>query len=202
MIQEPENTSPGDGKTLLFLSILSGVIWLLLGILIVHYFQKSSLREIFAQGSLVTFQIALGTMAGAVVGFTGIILIRMPAFKKILDEYAIIRQVKQLSFSVLQIFYVSLIAGISEEILFRGALQPLIGIWLTSLLFIGVHGYIRIHTITHFLYTLFTLLLSMVLGLLFIYFGLIASIAAHFIYDVVVLFGIKQEDTTIHSPDE
>lgn len=181
-----------DGNKLLFLSILSGVIWLLLGNLIIHFIQERTLAEIFFRGYHFLMQILIGLITGALIGLAGVAMIRLPSFRKILDEYAIIRQVKEMSLTPSQIVYISLIAGISEEILFRGAIQPVIGIWWTSLLFIGIHGYIRLHSATHLLYSLFTFILSMVLGLLFVYFGLISAMAAHFIYDVVVLYGIKR----------
>lgn len=196
-----------DGRKLVLISILSGVIWVVIGNLIILFVQESHLAAIFFSGSNVFIQIGIGLASGALIGLTGILMIRLPSFKEILDEYAIIRQIKELSLSPVQIVYVSLIAGISEEILFRGAIQPLIGIWLTSLLFIGIHGYIRVQSTTHVLYSLFTFGLSMVLGLLFIHFGLIAAIAAHFIYDVVVLYGIKRDVesekiSSFHSSDE
>lgn len=189
--QDNENLSL-DGRKVLVLSVLSGVVWLLLGNLIIHYFQEKTLAEIFFRGSHIFIQTGIGLASGALIGFAGIMMIRRPSFSEILDEYAIIRQVKELSLSPSQMVYVSLVAGISEEILFRGAIQPVIGIWWTSLLFIGIHGYIRVHSTTHVLYSLFTFILSMVLGLFFIYFGLISAMAAHFIYDVVVLYGIKR----------
>lgn len=190
--QDRENF-PLDGRKLLMLSILSGLVWLLLGNLVIHFFQEKTLADIFFRGSHILVQVGIGLATGALIGLAGIAMIRLPSFKKILDEYAIIRQVRELSMSPAQMVYVSLIAGISEEILFRGALQPVIGIWWTSILFIGVHGYIRLRTITHVLYTLFTFLLSTILGLLFIYFGLPAAISAHFIYDVVVLYDINRD---------
>lgn len=189
----PESKSSLDSRKVLLLSILSGLIWLLLGNLIIHYFQERTLAEIFFRGELFFTQILVGLISGALIGLAGIVMIRLPSFKRILDEYAIIRQVKELSLSPAQIVYISLVAGISEEILFRGAIQPVIGIWWTSLLFIAVHGYIRLQSATHFMYSLFTFVLSMGLGALFIYLGLISAIAAHFSYDVVVLFGIKRE---------
>ena len=45
---------------------------------------------------------------------------------------------------------------------------------------------------THFFYSLFTFVLSTMLGALFIYVGLISAMAAHFLYDVIVLYGIKR----------
>lgn len=180
-----------DSHKLLLVSIISGLIWLLIANLIIYYIQEQKLADLFFAGYHFLLQIGIGLGAGIVFGFAGIGMIRMPSFKKILDEYAIIRQVKQMDLSVNEIVYISLVAGISEEILFRGAIQPVIGIWLTSILFIGVHGYIRMQSVKHFLYSLFTFLLSCMLGALFIYIGLISAMVAHFIYDVVVLYGIK-----------
>lgn len=181
-----------DGHKLLLVSIISGLIWLLIANLIIYYIQEQKLADLFFAGHHFLIQIGTGLAAGILFGAAGLTMIRMPSFRKILDEYAIIRQVKQMDLSVNEIVYVSLVAGISEEILFRGAIQPVIGIWLTSIIFIGVHGYIRMQSVKHFLYSLFTFLLSCMLGALFIYIGLISAMVAHFIYDVVVLYGIKR----------
>lgn len=186
--EEPEI----DSHKLLLVSIISGLIWLLIANLIIYFIQEEKLANLFFAGQHFLIQIGIGLGAGITFGIAGIGMIRMPSFRKILDEYAIIRQVKQMDLSVNEIVYVSLVAGISEEILFRGAIQPVIGIWLTSILFIGVHGYIRMQSIKHVLYSFFTFLLSCMLGGLFIYVGLISAIIAHFIYDVVVLYGIKK----------
>lgn len=191
MNQEPTGESLFDGRKLLIVSIFSGLIWLLIANLIIYYIQEKSLAEIFFRGDHLLIQAGSGLASGALFGLAGVLMIRLPSFRKILDEYAVIRQVKELSLTPSQIIYVSLVAGISEEILFRGAIQPVIGIWWTSLIFIGIHGYIRVHSATHILYSLFTFGLSMLLGVLFIYFGLVSAIAAHFIYDVIVLFGMR-----------
>ncbi|MDZ7720221.1 MAG: CPBP family intramembrane glutamic endopeptidase [Balneolaceae bacterium] len=181
-----------DGHKLLLVSVLSGVIWLLLANLIIYYIQETSLAALFFEGYHFLIQISLGITSGAVFGIAGLGLIKIPSFKKILDEYAVIRQIQEMNLSPNEIVYISLVAGISEEILFRGAIQPVIGIWWTSLLFIGIHGYIRLQSTTHVLYSLFTFALSCMLGVLFIYVGLISAMAAHFMYDVIVLYGIKQ----------
>lgn len=181
-----------NGHKLLLVSILSGLIWLLIANLIIYYIQESSLAALFFDGIQPLIQLGIGLACGAIFAAAGLALIKMPSFKKILQEYAIIRQVQEMSLSPNEVVYISLIAGISEEILFRGAIQPVIGIWWTSLLFIAVHGYIRLNSTTHILYSLFTFALSVILGALFMYVGLISAMAAHFIYDVIVLYGIKR----------
>lgn len=181
-----------EKKKLLFISIISGLIWVVLGALIIHFYRGEKIDDVFRNNHFL-IQAFTGLITGSTIGFAGIAMMRLPSFRRILDEYAIIRQVKELSMTPKQMVYVSLIAGISEEFLFRGALQPVIGIWWTSLIFIGIHGYIRLQSKTHLLYTLFTFILSTVLGGLFIYIGLVSAMAAHFIYDVIVLYGIKEQ---------
>jgi membrane protease YdiL (CAAX protease family) len=181
-----------DGHKLLLVSVISGLVWLLIANLIIYYIQESSLAALFFDGIHVLLQLGVGLASGGIFAAAALGLIKIPAFKKILEEYTIIQQVREMSLSPNEIVYISLIAGISEEILFRGAIQPVIGIWWTSLLFIAVHGYIRLNSITHIFYTLFTFTLSVMLGALFMYVGLISAMTAHFIYDVIVLYGIKR----------
>lgn len=115
-----------------------------------------------------------------------------PKLKETLNDYLIIKELKKFSLTNSQIVQISIVAGLSEEILFRAALQPIIGIWLTSLLFIGVHGYIRFKTTGHAIFTLFTFLLSFLLGLLFMQFGILSAILAHAIYDIILLRELKK----------
>lgn len=196
MSQSETNEPEIDGYKLSLVSIVSGLIWLLIANLIIYYIQDRQLADVFFSGHHFLIQIGIGLVAGTLFGAAGLWMARLPSFKKILDEYAIIRQIKQMDLSVNEMVYVSLIAGISEEILFRGAIQPVLGIWFTSILFIGVHGYIRMQSTKHALYSFYTFLLSTMLGALFIYLGLISAIIAHFIYDVIVLYGIKKEAET------
>jgi membrane protease YdiL (CAAX protease family) len=55
----------------------------------------------------------------------------------------------------------ALIAGISEEILFRGALQPIFGLWFTSILFAVVHVQYGLTPVT-----VFVVILAVLLGLI------------------------------------
>jgi membrane protease YdiL (CAAX protease family) len=77
---------------------------------------------------------------------------------------------------------VSLSAGVSEEILFRGALQPVFGLWLTSLFF----------TLLHIQYTLtpaslILLVVALGLGLVRKRYNTNAAIVAHFAYNFIQL---------------
>lgn len=77
---------------------------------------------------------------------------------------------------------IGLSAGIGEELLFRGALQPRYGIVLSSLLFALLHSQYGFSFIT-----LSTFLLGCLLGLLAVRYGVIHAIAAHTLYNMLAV---------------
>jgi membrane protease YdiL (CAAX protease family) len=84
------------------------------------------------------------------------------------------------------ILTLALAAGICEEILFRGALQPRFGIVLTSLLFSSVHTQYGLS-----FDTLGVFVISCGLGLLRRFFNTTTSLMCHVCYDVLVGAGIS-----------
>lgn len=122
--------------------------------------------------------------------FTIATMLLLGAFLYLLDRYgvytaqesALVPQIQALLTWPL-VFAISLIASITEEVFFRGFLQPRVGLWIASLLFGFVHiGY----------GTLLQFVAPIVLGLLFGFLylrtgSLWAPIAAHFTFDFVEL---------------
>ena len=78
-------------------------------------------------------------------------------------------------------FILALAAGVGEELLFRGALQPVLGLGLTSVLFALIHIQ---YGITPFL--LIVLILAVALGLVRRYFSTTIAIFVHVGYDFVL----------------
>jgi len=75
-------------------------------------------------------------------------------------------------------FLLALATGISEELLFRGALQPVLGLGFTSVLFALVHiqyGFTPV--------TLFIVLVALALGLMRRYYNTTVTIIVHFGYN-------------------
>ena len=83
------------------------------------------------------------------------------------------------------ILTLSLAAGICEEVLFRGALQPRFGILLTSLLFTSVHTQYGLS-----FDTLGVFVISVGLGLLRRFLNTTTAVICHVGYDVLVGIGI------------
>ena len=172
---------------LLFLSLASAVIYLSLTLVIVHYFHDKPLASLFEHGFGTPMQLlagaGFGILAAAGISF---VIWRTP-ISEILKDYAIVDMVMQMRFTRFDRIQISLFAGVGEELLFRGAMQTVLGIWLTSLIFVGIHGYFKFHSPRHILFGLMMFALSVGLGLLYEWAGLIAAMTAHAVYDFIML---------------
>jgi len=130
--------------------------------------------------------LAIGIMFGLVVVW----LAELTYFEKSMERYK--NLLKGYKLSVFYVFFLSICAGVGEEIFFRGVIQPIFGVWLTALFFVGIHGYfsIKIKRIN-----IFALLLTCFIALLgwsSKEYSIWLAIAGHFSYDLVLLFYYKK----------
>jgi membrane protease YdiL (CAAX protease family) len=124
-----------------------------------------------------------GIAATAVVGLLGINFVGSILWVIVAPEQA--ESIAQISDILLghydslgAVFLLSLLSSVSEEILFRGALQPVLGIVPTAILFGATHLQYAISPAT-----LIILLIGVVLGILRRQFGTWTAILAHFGYN-------------------
>lgn len=177
----------------LVLSLVSFAVYLGISYLVFHFFHDTGLGEAFSHGLSVTNQLITGIGSG-VIGSTIIwIAINRPPVSKVLDDFYIIKMVRQSPFTSFDCIQLSFFAGAGEELLFRGAIQPLLGIWVTSVIFVGLHGYFKFKSPGHIIFGGIMFGLSAGLGYLFEYAGLIAAMSAHATYDVIMLKLISYE---------
>ena len=94
-----------------------------------------------------------GLSFGALSSGLAIVLIRAKKFKTVRSFFE--NLMHELNPSLLNILFYSFCAGIGEEVLFRAGIQPLIGIWPTSVLFVLLHGYITPANINLSIYGIF-----------------------------------------------
>jgi membrane protease YdiL (CAAX protease family) len=90
--------------------------------------------------------------------------------------------------------WIALAAGIGEELLFRGALQPIIGIWFSSALFVLAHTRAYQFTLLGkrtLIQAVGLLTASLVLGAIAKYVGLLASMIVHTAIDVAGLYSVR-----------
>lgn len=184
---QPQNSGQLPTENLLALSVISAAVYVLLAWGILYFFQGVGFQAAFASSYPIAMQFIIGLLGGAAAAAVIYLTIQHPPVSEVLDDFYIVRIIANTKFSAFDRFQLSLFAGAGEEVLFRGAIQPLLGIWWTSALFIGLHGYFRFQKPGHWLFGGMMFGLSMVLGYLFQYIGLVAAMTAHAVYDLIML---------------
>ncbi|MFH5883294.1 CPBP family intramembrane glutamic endopeptidase [Halalkalibaculum sp. DA3122] len=194
MTDKPDiNDEPGrhlqiPKRNLLLLSVGSAVVYLLLAWLIFYFFHKTELVSAFEHGFSLSNQLWTGAVAGGAGAAVVTLLIKRPPVAGVLDDFYIVRALKNTPLTKFDCVQLSLFAGTGEELLFRGAIQPLLGIWVTSVIFVGIHGYFKFQKPGHWVFGAMMFGLSMGLGYLFEYAGLAAAMTAHAVYDLIMLY--------------
>jgi membrane protease YdiL (CAAX protease family) len=158
------------------------------------YIAKRSIPSLFEAPAGVATQAFAGIALGALIAVVQIALLRR------FDEWQAFsrRAIEGTKLGAAEIVVVSVLVGIAEETLFRAALQPLLGLWLASLLFAAVHVNYAALRGRHATRLLSILALSTVfalgvcLGIVFERLGLVAAMTMHATYDMLVLLAYRK----------
>lgn len=94
--------------------------------------------------------------------------------------------VRRFGLGVPDMLFLSLCAGIGEEWFFRGAIQPWLGIWITAIIFVALHGYLSPGNLGMFLYGVLMTVIVAGFGYLTERSGLVAAMTAHAVIDVAI----------------
>ena len=175
---------------------LAGLIsMLLIALLVDHFSETVDLR--FSILGYIPFlqQILFGLGAGIIIAILIRLVITTPLLNPVNLHYA--NMLGRFNLNTSEIIFVSFCAGVSEEIFFRGALQPLLGIIATAILFVAIHGYIKPSDWRLSLYGLLTIFNMTVIGYMANTFGLISAILAHTIIDIYLFYHLQRTALTI-----
>tara|TARA_B110000046_G_scaffold185672_1_gene228472 strand:- start:2640 stop:3179 length:540 start_codon:yes stop_codon:yes gene_type:complete len=160
------------------------------------YFTDITFLSIFDLGDSSVFSVLFFISAGI---FFGLFIMRfgdLPFFENTFVEYG--KMLGNLKINTSQAFFLSICAGVGEEILFRGAIQPVLGIWLTAIIFVGSHHYLynekltKSNTFPFIVMVSFLLGFGVLLGWIADEFSLWHAIAIHFSYDLVQFMYIRE----------
>jgi membrane protease YdiL (CAAX protease family) len=160
---------------------------------IIMFFNPQPVLPRLSSGLPVFQQISLGLAIGGAYYLVTVLGLKhagkLESFKSTADSY------NRLNLNGWNPLWIALAAGIGEELLFRGALQPVIGVWLTSVLFVLAHtrAY-RFDGISRrvLIQAAGVFAVSMFLGFVAQYIGLFAAMTIHTAIDVVGLYAIRR----------
>lgn len=145
-------------------------------------------------------QIAIGLAAGTLFGFLAWKLINRKDMILIKIKYGVL--IHRFKMNIWDILFLSFCAGVGEEFLFRGVIQPYWGIWLTAIFFVAIHGYLDPKDNKMMIYGLTMTIFIGILGYMKTYLGLIAPMAAHMAIDVVLLYLLTNDKSFKITPTQ
>jgi hypothetical protein len=146
---------------------------------------------IFKSGWPVWYQLPVGVASGVVLGILLRAYLRMKFMAEIQTFYRGL--LKPIGLEKKEYVFLSVCAGVGEEILFRGVVQHFAGIYVTSVLFVALHGYLNPTNWRLMMYGLILTAIFIGVGFMASYIGIYACILLHIIIDVY-LFGMIDED--------
>lgn len=163
------------------------------GVLVVEFYQERSFFELLLNGWKLHHQLWMGGLSGLMASGLALLVITRRFFEK--EEAYYSGMISKLGLDLKGIVFLSLCAGIGEEIFFRAAIQPFLGIGGTSLLFVLLHGYLSPRNIRISIYGVVMVLIVIGFGYLFKFIGIFSAIVAHSVLDMVLFWRLTRRRT-------
>jgi membrane protease YdiL (CAAX protease family) len=190
-------------KTILMRLALATLIGMpLIAIVVDRFSDTVNLQLAITGDGNYSMQLLWGVIAGLGIAVGAHLLIASPLLDAVNSSYARMLGRFKLTFS--EILLISLCAGVGEEMLFRGAIQPFLGIPISSILFVAIHGYLNPRDWRLSIYGIFMTIGIACLGYLAESRGLLSAIVGHTIIDVYLLIYLQRSAKSIpvtHNPD-
>ncbi len=159
---------------------------------IVRFRDDIDLMQRWTGSEAIWFQLILGLPAGLVGALGARFIVSRKFMSGVRLRYA--RMFKNLRLNWSEIIFISMCAGVGEELLFRGVLQPMWGIWITAIVFVAIHGYLNPRDWRISVYGLYMTLIIAGLGYMTERFGIWSAVVAHMLIDVILLADLLEKD--------
>ncbi|MFN5417042.1 MAG: CPBP family intramembrane glutamic endopeptidase [Flavobacteriia bacterium] len=183
-------------KTKIYLlGILTLVAFPLIALLALYFFAHKSPLEILQLNRVFHPYSILGIIWGVVFAYISMRMFSSPSFDVEMKQQR--NMILSLKLNFLDKVFLSFCAGFGEEILFRSGMQYWCGIWITSIFFIAIHGYLNPKKPKLAIYGLFLIPFIVSLGYALGTLGLWFCIFTHAAYDLVLFASMKEEEEQV-----
>ncbi|WP_339922169.1 CPBP family intramembrane glutamic endopeptidase [uncultured Cyclobacterium sp.] len=160
----------------------------LAGLSLVYFFQQTSLVALFVGHWSIPNQLFAGLLSGITGAFISLKIINAPFFRKEKQKYNAL--INSWPWTIKGIIFISICAGVGEELLFRAGIQPFLGLWVTAFLFVFIHGYLNPWNWRISVYGTVMILFIALMGYLFEKAGILSAMVAHAVFDAILLYWI------------
>lgn len=176
------------------LSWLTLIVFPAVGLLLLWFFDNrsiASLWSVFEIDNLSNPINLIGLELGLLYGAFVILISQLPIFNDLTDPQT--HLLKSLNLNWADVIFISFCAGFGEEILFRASIQTWLGPWITTFIFIAVHGYFNIKPLKKSLMGILLFPFILIISFAYETFGLWFCVAAHFSYDLLMFSTVLME---------
>lgn len=160
--------------------------------IVLPWLEKIPVDSIFQWENFTVFNIGIGIELGVAYAFLALLFMQAPIFETMPNRVEKI--VRDMRLTLWDCIFLSICAGVGEELLFRSGMQYYLGPIITAIFFVAIHGYLNPFNWKMSLYGLIVLPFILLISYGFITFGLWFAIAAHFAYDLVLFLVITDEN--------
>jgi len=174
-----------DLKNIRVLGYLTLLGFGLLGLAMTYFTREEGLPAFFSGHYPISIQILTGLFYGFITGYIAWIIVIQDFMNPVRKKYG--KLIKSMNLSLGDIWFLSFCAGVGEELFFRAGLQPLLGIWITAILFVAIHGYLNPWSWRISIYGIILCFFIAGLGYLTEEVGIVSAIVAHIMIDVILL---------------
>ena len=172
------------------LGIITLVIFPIPALWALWYFDNQSVWNILDFKHFLDPKTLLGLCWGMIFALISMRVFQFKIFGNELDRQE--KLIQSMNLNLVDKIFLSFCAGFGEEILFRSGVQHWMGIWITSILFIAIHGYLNPKKWRLSLYGILLLPFILSLGYWLAPMGIWFCIAAHFSYDLMLFLSIDK----------
>ena len=178
-------------QTFFLMSLATIVGFSVVAALVICFFQGRSLAQVFQSDYTLLVQILVGIAYGIISAIVISALVELKFCEPVKHFFE--RLFVNIKVKWPDVLFASFAAGVGEELFFRAGIQPFLGIWLTAILFIAIHSYIKM-TKAWLFFGISMIVMSAGLGYLYEYVGLISAMAAHAAFDVMGFRSLLQRN--------
>ena len=179
-------------RTLLRLGLLTLIGFPIPTFVVLYLLESIEPFKIFELDRLGLTEIGLGFLLGILYAILALQVMKLSVFQQLPNR--IERLVSQMKLTVWECIFLSLCAGIGEELLFRSGFQFYLGPVITSVFFVAIHGYLNPWNWRMSLYGIIVLPFILLISFGFIQWGLWFAVTAHFSYDLILFLAMRLDN--------
>lgn len=191
----------GSGRKLILgLATFTLVGFSLIGLVIIHFFVDQDPIEILKGHTGFVIQSIVGVVFGLLAALLAHFVISRKWMEEVRAKYAGL--IGPLKLGFWEILYISICAGIEEEVLFRGAIQPILGVIFTAVVFVALHGYLNPKDARISAYGFYLVLVMIAIGVICDQIGIVSSMIAHTVIDIYLLLVLSSNIGKRHKKED